>query len=469
MQLAYLGLCALGYSSVVRLASACFQYGETCSVPSLGSLVGGCQRCRRKTIVMHRAFPLITDRAAQKRVRTEETNFFNRRKEIFPHFHVIHCDKTDKQARTLSPFVVAKCLTNTLGAGYKVTKMASGDLLLEVQDKQQFERLNDLATFGDIPITVTPHRSMNSVHGVVSDDDLIELSETELLEGWKDQNVTNVQRITIRRDNKQIPTKHLILTFASSDLPDTIQTGYTKIAVRAYIPNPRRCFQCQRYGHGSQSCRGRQTCAQCGVEGHLSETCKEAPHCVNCDGNHPAYSRSCSHWKKEKEIITLKVKENITFKEARKRVSPFYGSTYADATRQGAALHQTPPPARLARRELSAVASAPVVEAAKVALPPRNSAASVASTSFGSSQGSSEVKEVPSTSVLVESKASSLGAKPVHRSHRSLERVPCASDEAMDTTACDKAQGAPGERKGSLGRSKKDKVPVTGPAKGPVK
>lgn len=33
----------------------------------------------------------------------------------------------------------------------------------------------------------------------------------------------------IRRDNKAIPTKHLILTFASSMLPSIIETGYIKL------------------------------------------------------------------------------------------------------------------------------------------------------------------------------------------------------------------------------------------------
>ncbi|KAH8019705.1 hypothetical protein HPB51_021027 [Rhipicephalus microplus] len=45
---------------------------------------------------------------------------------------------------------------------------------------------------------------MNTTRGVVSDADLLGLTEEELLEGWKSQNVTNVQRIIIRRHNKPI-------------------------------------------------------------------------------------------------------------------------------------------------------------------------------------------------------------------------------------------------------------------------
>lgn len=110
-----------------------------------------------------------------------------------------------------------------------------------------------------------------------------------------------------------------------------------RLKVRPYVPNPRRCFKCQRYGHGSQSCRGRQTCAKCGEHDHPSDDCMNTLHCINCDGEHAAYSRSCSIWKREKYIVTLKVKENISFQEARKRILFMNSTCYADAARKGAA------------------------------------------------------------------------------------------------------------------------------------
>lgn len=417
---------------------------------------------------MASAFPPLSDRHPLKRGRTEELMGFVTRSKNYPRFHVIHSEHSEKSARVISPFAVAKSLTEKLGPGYKITRMASGDLLLEVRDQQQYQKLTSLQALAGTPISVTPHRSMNTTRGVVSDTDLLELTEEELLDGWREQNVTNVQRIKLRRDNREIPTKHLILTFASSELPQTIETGYIKLPVRPYIPNPRRCFNCQRFGHGTQSCRGKLTCAKCGTQGHPSDGCTDEPHCANCDGSHAAYSRTCPNWRMEKDIIALKVRENISFREARKRVSPFHVSTFADAARQGAASHRSSPQARPARSEPPAVANAPTVGAAKAAPPSQNSATPVASTSSGGSRGSFEVKEVPSPSPLVGPKALSSGAKPARRTHRSLERVPSASHEAMDTTSCDAAQGAHGERKASLERSRKKKIPVTGPKKGSV-
>ena len=224
---------------------------------------------------MHRAFPLLPDRAALKRVRTEAPlNFVPQRTESFARYHVVHSLKSEKPVRAISPFLVAKSLTDSIGPGYKATKMASGDLLLEVRDKLQHDKLASLKVFGDTPITVTPHRSLNTVRGVVSEIDFIDLTEGELLEGWQEQNVTEVRRIKIRRENNEIPTKHLIVTFASSTLPEFLESGYTKTRVRPYIPNPRRCFKCQKYGHGSQTCRGHLTCAKCGERIALLKTGK---------------------------------------------------------------------------------------------------------------------------------------------------------------------------------------------------
>ncbi|XP_049525930.1 uncharacterized protein LOC125946473 [Dermacentor silvarum] len=326
--------------------------------------------------------------------------------------------------------------------------MASGDLLLELRDQIQYEKLPKLVSFGDIPITLTPHRTMNTTRGVVSDDDLMELTEAELLEGFSEQNVINVKRIKMRRDGKEIKTKHLVLTFGSSVLPESIEAGYIKLRVRAYVPNPLRCFKCQRFGHSSQNCRGRQTCAKCSAHEHSSDSCENSLHCVNCDGEHAAYSRSCPTWKKEKEIVIIKVKENLTFKEARRRVSYLPKKTFADVTRQGAASQRLPAAVRPTHSEPPVTPSAPSAAAASAAPP--------------------TLKKGPSTSGLVASRASSLEARPSRLTNRSQERVSSASQEAMDTTTGQTAPSAPKEPRESRDRSKKEKARITGPDKGSV-
>ncbi|XP_077485758.1 uncharacterized protein LOC144096758 [Amblyomma americanum] len=311
----------------------------------------------------------------QKRVRTEaKTHYLQKSKDTFPKFHVIHSEATDKTARTISPFIVTKTLTSALGTGCKLKKMPSGDLLLELKENDQYSKLSNIVFIGDTTVSVTAHRSLNTVRGVISEIDFLQLTEEEMLEGLKNQNVINVHRIKIRKENKEIATKHLVLTFSSSTLPESIEVGYLKINVRHYIPNPRRCFNCQRYGHGSQSCRGRKTCAKCASQEHVSESCEAATlHCANCQGDHPSYSRSCPSWKNEKEIITMKTKQNITFKEARqlfyaKHTFSFTARTsFADVVRGGAAPHRVP---ASAQAKPQAGPPAPLAGSANAVLPP---------------------------------------------------------------------------------------------------
>ncbi|GFX25127.1 uncharacterized protein TNCV_2753021 [Trichonephila clavipes] len=150
----------------------------------------------------------------------------------------------------------------------------------------------------------------------------------------KAQKVCDVRRITIRRDGQVLNTKHLILTFSTLDLPQTVKMAYIRCPVRPYIPNPLRCFQCQRFGH-SKVCRGQPTCSRCAEVGHDSAECKAKERCVNCKGDHSSFSRSCPTWILEKEITAVKIKNKISYPEGRRVVSsrtPVSGKSYASAT-----------------------------------------------------------------------------------------------------------------------------------------
>lgn len=51
-----------------------------------------------------------------------------------------------------------------------------------------------------------------------------------------------------------------------------------------------------------------------------TQTVKNLPHCTNCGGDHPAYSRECLEWVKQKDITATKFQRNIFFREARQIV-----------------------------------------------------------------------------------------------------------------------------------------------------
>ncbi|GFQ68635.1 hypothetical protein TNCT_712091 [Trichonephila clavata] len=57
--------------------------------------------------------------------------------------------------------------------------------------------------------------------------------------------------------------------------------------------------------------------------------------CANCKGEHAAYSKICTKWQQEKEIQRIKILENLSYSEAKKRVvnilRPRTSSSYANA------------------------------------------------------------------------------------------------------------------------------------------
>ena len=250
--------------------------------------------------------------------------------EDYAHFFVIKWKEGDFLKTSL--FLIQKAIQSVVGEPKTIKKLKPGELLIELQSNLQTSKLKKLSQLANIPIIVSAHKTLNSCRGVISETDLQYISDEEILENLKDQNVTNVQRIVISKENKKINTKHLILTFASTNLPKTIKAGYLQCSVRPYIPNPLRCFKCQRFGHSKTSCRGTLTCSRCSAVGHESVDCNEPYHCVNCKGDHPSYSRTCEKWKFEKEIQTVRTKQGISYPEARKIVesrTPIAGISYA--------------------------------------------------------------------------------------------------------------------------------------------
>ncbi|XP_064461912.1 uncharacterized protein LOC135372150 [Ornithodoros turicata] len=255
----------------------------------------------------------------------------------FARFLIVHSEDETKPLAKVSPFTIARELEKTIGKSDNARKMTTGDLQIEVTTRQQSSALLSLDKIADISVTVTTHRTLNIVKGVISESQLLDCSDTEIEEGLKDQGVVMARRIVMRRDGKDIPTRHIVLSFQLHRLPQTIKAGYINCHVRPYIPNPRRCFKCQRFGHGSQVCRGQAICPKGAGMDHSAECCANEVRCANCKGNHPVYSRSCPRWQEEKEIPKMKVTQNISYREAKTQVEFARKGTFSEVVRRGVA------------------------------------------------------------------------------------------------------------------------------------
>ncbi|XP_023231711.1 uncharacterized protein LOC111631642 [Centruroides sculpturatus] len=231
-----------------------------------------------------------------------------------------------------SPFLIKKLFESTIGNLKKIQKLRSGDLLVEAASPQQSAKLLKMKSLGEIMVTITPHTNLNLSRGVISEIDLMSEDESDIQICLLDQGVTAVRQISIHRDGKLIPTKHLILTFNKLTLPSSVAAGYLCCPSCPYIPNPLRCSKRQRFGHSQISCRGKEACTQCGNEDHESTECTSSSCCVNCKDSHPAYSRKCTAWQREREIQRLKIVNNTSYPEARRMVilsAPVKQKTFA--------------------------------------------------------------------------------------------------------------------------------------------
>ena len=179
-----------------------------------------------------------------------------------------------------------------------------------------------MKNFFAIPVEVSEHATLNSSKGIIRDRTTKQETEENIRDFLQDQGVTHVKRLTIRRNNEIVPTNTLLLTFNTVEPPKSVKIFYQIIPVEMYFPNSLRCFNSQRFGLHESNCPAEQgsVCERCGTgnNDHQAHQCKQPAKCVNCNGNHMSRSSECEVWKKEKEIMKLKVANRLTYPDARK-------------------------------------------------------------------------------------------------------------------------------------------------------
>ncbi|GFU90554.1 uncharacterized protein TNCV_2574871 [Trichonephila clavipes] len=148
--------------------------------------------------------------------------------------------KTPNTFSTVSPFLIEKAITSSIGPVKKIRKLRSRDLFLGVASAKQSFALRRLRRMAHTDITVVPHNTLNYSRGVISAEDLLNVFTEEIKQNMVDQKVCDVRRITIRRDSQVLNTKHLILTFSTPEFPQSVKAAYLHCPVR---PPLLRCFQ----------------------------------------------------------------------------------------------------------------------------------------------------------------------------------------------------------------------------------
>ena len=248
----------------------------------------------------------------------------------FPRFIIMKPTYADQPLTKLSPFAVEKSILGRYGTVKQVKKLKDGSLLFEVEKYIQAQLILDTQTFLDIEVDADAHHSLNVSKGVIRDhnQDLRDMSDEDIRKELSPQGVLKVNRFILKKDGKEIKSNTLFLTFDFPKPPEKIKLGYYIANVQPYIPNPLRCFQCQKFGHSKKWCKNKPACWKCGCEGHDGSECtSETTCCLNCKGDHYASSKSCPIWIQEKEIQRVKTVRCLSYGDARRIVVPSSSSS----------------------------------------------------------------------------------------------------------------------------------------------
>lgn len=223
-----------------------------------------------------------------------------------------------------NPFIIRKSIEERVGCIEDARPEARGSrYILKVRQSKQIEALLKLQKLLDgTEVIVNFHETLNIRKCTVSCPIGLNMTDDAILEELRVQRVIEVKRFN-RKDpdniNKVIPTSTLRITIQGTLIPEYLFFGYLRIKTRPYYPSPLQCENCHRYAHTKRNCQANTICPRCSNEHELDSPCPAKALCVNCKGSHSARARECPMKIVENKIVRIKVDEDVSYIEARKR------------------------------------------------------------------------------------------------------------------------------------------------------
>ncbi|GFW38558.1 putative RNA-directed DNA polymerase from transposon BS [Trichonephila clavipes] len=101
----------------------------------------------------------------------------------------------------LSLFAINKAHIGIGGEPKSVKQLRPGDQLIETISALQTKSFLPVKYFLSSPVTISPLKTLNSPRGAISEPDLLTTPEAEILEGFSNQGVIQVIRITKKTQN----------------------------------------------------------------------------------------------------------------------------------------------------------------------------------------------------------------------------------------------------------------------------
>ena len=136
-------------------------------------------------------------------------------------FLLIHSEQ-EETISSQSPFLVHKTIMSLTGEPKSIKTLRSGDLLIQCAKESLEKTLLQMKTFCNLKCSVKPHSSLNTSKGIVRCPALSKVTTEHIIEFMGEQGVTDIRRITVRRDGILKPTNTFVLTFNTPILPTVV-------------------------------------------------------------------------------------------------------------------------------------------------------------------------------------------------------------------------------------------------------
>ena len=230
---------------------------------------------------------------------------------------VLH-NAEEEPLRSYNPIFIDRSLKKLIGTYQACVPLRDGSLVVECEGIQQMSQLLHSGCLSDgvgsvqiVTSVVQPAGAGAVIYRVPLD-----LTDEDLLEILKPQKVAYMKGFG-NGDSSCSTT--VFLQFSSPQLPAEVGVGYLLFGVKSYIPEPLRCFDCNRFGHVASNCRGGQRCSTCGGERVWKECSAPLEECPNCAGERGASDGVCPRYTKEAVVLKMEHTQNLTCAEACKQ------------------------------------------------------------------------------------------------------------------------------------------------------
>ena len=228
----------------------------------------------------------------------------------------------------INPIRIQNEVNKILGRQVKISK-SGVSLRISCENEAEKKKIRKHKTMCDYEVIysdpyIKKQSSENLKKGIIFGVDPL-MDDIDICEAAGAQ---TAKRITKKIGGEVIATTQVLLSY-EHELPSHVFLGWSRHRVAAYIPDPLRCYHCQRYGHKAIHCNGKERCSICS-ESHPVQKCpqmnknkdEKENKCANCKGNHPASYRGCPNYKEAKVITRTQftAQTKMTYSQAIKKV-----------------------------------------------------------------------------------------------------------------------------------------------------